>query len=185
MRGLASAFYVAMALALAPAACEARARITVDLSSQTMSVDSSSGSYSWPISSARDGYVTPRGTYGVQSLQTMHYSKKYHNSPMPHSIFFYGGYAIHGTYDQAHLGQPASHGCVRISPENAATLYSVVRAEGGSITIVGEPPSGAIERASIERAASDAPQPRRGRAARAAKPKDDSLLSIFGAIISR
>jgi hypothetical protein len=128
-----------MALIAAPAVCEARARITVDLSTQTMTVNGSNASYSWPISSARGGYVTPRGTYGVQSLQTMHYSKKYHNSPMPHSIFFHGGFAIHGTYDLANLGRPASHGCVRISPANAATLYALVRQEGATIHIVGSP----------------------------------------------
>ena len=134
---LASCLFVA-ALA-APSVCAARVQITVDLSTQTMNVNSAGGSYSWPISSARDGYVTPRGTYGVQSLQSMHYSKKYHNSPMPHSIFFDGGFAIHGTYDLAELGRPASHGCVRISPAHAATLYALVQAEGATIHIVGSP----------------------------------------------
>ncbi len=128
-----------MALIAAPAVCEARVQITIDLSTQTMRVNASNASYSWPISSARGGYVTPRGTYGVQSLQTMHYSKKYHNSPMPHSIFFHGGFAIHGTYDLANLGRPASHGCVRISPADAATLYALVRREGATIQIVGSP----------------------------------------------
>jgi hypothetical protein len=148
MRGDARALLFGLALAGAPHSCEAKAHITVDLSSQTMSVDSASGSYSWPISSAMDGYVTPRGHYGVQSLQPMHYSKKYHNSPMPHSIFFNGGFAIHGTYDLRHLGQPASHGCVRISPANAATLFSLVRQEGAIIEIVGDTPT--VARADIK-----------------------------------
>jgi len=60
---------------------------------------------------------------------------------MPHSIFFRGGYAIHGTYEVAHLGRPVSHGCVRLSPANAATLYALVKAEGATITISGAPPS--------------------------------------------
>jgi hypothetical protein len=131
---------VGSALVAIPLACEAKVQIRVDLSTQVMSVDSARGSYSWPISSARDGYVTPPGQYGVESLQTMHRSKKYHNSPMPHSIFFYGGYAIHGTYDLANLGRPASHGCVRISPANAATLFKLVQEEGGSIEITGQTP---------------------------------------------
>ena len=59
---------------------------------------------------------------------------------MPHSIFFHGGYAIHGTYETAALGRPASHGCVRISPAHAAKLYSLVRAEGATISISGSPP---------------------------------------------
>ena len=115
------------------------ALIQVDLSTQTMRVSSSQGDYVWPISSARAGFVTPRGTYGVQRLEAMHYSHKYHNSPMPHSIFFRGGYAIHGTYSTGSLGAPASHGCIRISPGNAAALYQIVRAEGARISITGSP----------------------------------------------
>ena len=123
-----------------PLSAQAEVRITVDLSSQQMEVRSDNGaSYSWPISSARAGYVTPNGVYSAVSLQTMHRSKKYHNSPMPHSIFFHGGYAIHGTYDLAELGRPASHGCVRISPAHAATLYALVQAEGATIHVVGSP----------------------------------------------
>ena len=150
MRGKWTTVFLGAALTIAPFACEARVHITVDLSSQTMSVQSASGSYSWPISSARDGYVTPRGHYGVQSLQPMHYSKKYHNSPMPHSIFFNGGFAIHGTYDLANLGRPASHGCVRISPAHAATLFSLVQDEGATIEIVGEAPAGNVRVAARE-----------------------------------
>jgi lipoprotein-anchoring transpeptidase ErfK/SrfK len=51
-------------------------------------------------------------------------------SPMPHSIFFMGGYAIHGTNYIKRLGTPASHGCVRLHPDNAATLFSLVKANG-------------------------------------------------------
>lgn len=39
---------------------------------------------------------------------------------MPHSIFFHGGYAIHGSYEINRLGGPASHGCIRLHPANAA-----------------------------------------------------------------
>ncbi len=128
-----------LTLGLLAAAGPARAaRIQVDLSSQTMQVSSASGDYVWPISSARAGFVTPRGSYGVQRLEAMHYSRKYHNSPMPHSIFFRGGYAIHGTYATGSLGYPASHGCIRIAPENAALLYEIVRAEGARISINGD-----------------------------------------------
>jgi L,D-transpeptidase catalytic domain len=121
---------------------EASVSINIDLSSQTMHVSSSSGSYSWPISTARWGYRTPRGVFHPQGLQLMHYSKKYHMSPMPHSIFFAGGYAIHGTYETGSLGRPASHGCVRLSPAHAAVLYRMVQAEGARITVSGSPPHG-------------------------------------------
>jgi hypothetical protein len=123
--------------ALSPAA-QALVHIHVDLSSQRMRVTSDSGrSYNWAISSARSGFYTPRGSYRPTSLQVMHRSRKYHNSPMPHSIFFAGGYAIHGTYETGSLGRPASHGCIRLSPGAAAKLFSIVKAEGASITITG------------------------------------------------
>jgi hypothetical protein len=125
---------------LAAGAAEARVQIAIDLSSQTMQVNSSQGSYSWPISSARSGYSTPPGSYAPQSLERMHYSHKYHMSPMPYSIFFHGGYAIHGTYEVADLGRPASHGCIRLSPTHAAALFAMVKAEGAAISISGTPP---------------------------------------------
>jgi hypothetical protein len=119
-------------------AAQAFVHIHVDLSSQRMRVTSDSGrSYNWAISSARSGFYTPRGSYRPTSLQVMHRSRKYHNSPMPHSIFFAGGYAIHGTYETGSLGRPASHGCIRLSPSAAAKLFSMVKAEGASITITG------------------------------------------------
>jgi lipoprotein-anchoring transpeptidase ErfK/SrfK len=105
-----------------------------------MHVTSGSGqSYNWAISSALSGFVTPRSSYRPTSLQVTHRSRKYHNSPMPHSIFFAGGYAIHGTYETRSLGRPASHGCIRLSPSAGATLFAMVKAEGASITIGGSP----------------------------------------------
>lgn len=109
--------------------------IQISLSSQTMRVKSSRGVFVWPVSTARPGYRTPRGTFSPKSMKRMHYSSKYDNSPMPHSIFFSGGYAIHGSYAIGTLGQPTSHGCVRLSPAHAAQLYDMVRSEGGHITI--------------------------------------------------
>ena len=89
----------------------------------------------WPVSTARKGYYTPTGTYYPYSLQKIHYSRKYDNAPMPHSIFFSGGYAIHATPHVGSLGHPASHGCVRLSPGHAATLYGLVREDMDNTTI--------------------------------------------------
>ncbi|MGB8104978.1 MAG: L,D-transpeptidase, partial [Pseudolabrys sp.] len=87
--------------------------------------------YDWPISTGRAGYSTPSGTYTATSMNEVWYSKEWDNAPMPHSIFFRkDGYAIHGSYEVKNLGRPASHGCVRISPENAATLYALVEKNG-------------------------------------------------------
>ena len=105
----------------------AQTDITISKSHQRMTVHSSEGSYSWPVSTARRGYYTPTGVFHPYSLQPMHYSRKYDNAPMPHSIFFSGGYAIHATPHVGNLGRPASHGCVRLAPGNAATLYGIVK----------------------------------------------------------
>ena len=45
---------------------------------------------------------------------------------MPYAVFFTGGYAVHATEAVARLGQPASHGCVRLALENAATFFELV-----------------------------------------------------------
>ena len=93
--------------------------------------------YNWRVSTARRGYITPPGIYHPQRLALRWYSSKYDNAPMPHSIFFYGGYAIHGTYEIGGLGHPVSHGCVRLDPANAAILYGLVERQGsGNTTIV-------------------------------------------------
>jgi lipoprotein-anchoring transpeptidase ErfK/SrfK len=107
----------------------------VDISKQTMTVvENGRVVYSWRVSTAARGYRTPVGTFRPTRMHKMWYSRKYDNSPMPHSIFFYGGYAIHGTNHIKSLGRPASHGCVRLHPSNARTLYNLVRAHGPSDT---------------------------------------------------
>ncbi|MGO9004993.1 MAG: L,D-transpeptidase [Beijerinckiaceae bacterium] len=136
---------------LSPA--QATVRIDINLTTQTMNVESASGSYTWRVSTARSGYVTPRGTFRPYSLQRMHYSRKYHMSPMPYSIFFARGYAIHGTYSVSQLGRPASHGCIRLLPANAATLYHLVQTEGAAISISGSPPQSHIAAAHHKTAA--------------------------------
>jgi lipoprotein-anchoring transpeptidase ErfK/SrfK len=117
---------------------EASVVVHIDRSSQRMEVTvDGMPRYNWRVSTARAGYITPPGVYHPQMLARTWYSKKYYNSPMPHSIFFYGGFAIHGTYEISHLGGPASHGCVRLDPGNAAILYGLVEREGmGATTIV-------------------------------------------------
>ncbi len=123
---------------VSPAA--AKVQIDINLSSETMHVQADNGQvYDWRVSSARRGYITPDGNYRPQSLQVMHYSHKYHNAPMPHAIFFRGGYAIHGGYSAASMGVPRSHGCVRLTDYHAAVLFALVRREGANIHIYGQP----------------------------------------------
>ena len=105
--------------------------VVIDISSQSMSVKVNGWPYGrWKVSTARSGYHTPRGTFRVQRTAMVYYSRKYDNSPMPNSVFFKGGYAIHGSYYVRSLGRPASHGCVRLHPSHAAKLYNLVQKYG-------------------------------------------------------
>jgi len=107
----------------------------VDISTQRMYVTVDGGAYAvWKVSTARRGYYTPRGSFRPQVLKRMHYSSKYENSPMPYSVFFHGGYAIHGTGYVRRLGTPASHGCIRLHTANAAALYSLIKQYGRGST---------------------------------------------------
>jgi lipoprotein-anchoring transpeptidase ErfK/SrfK len=103
----------------------------VDLSSQTMTViQNGKVAYRWPVSTARKGYVTPTGSWRAKRMHRMWHSRKYDMSPMPYSVFYHRGYAIHGTGAVSRLGRPASHGCVRLHTANAKTFYSLVRKHG-------------------------------------------------------
>ena len=128
------ALLVALLLLAGPASAEA-VRVIIDLSEQRMSV-SQHGAwlYSWPVSTARTGKRTPTGVFVPYLLKRKHYSTLYNNAPMPWSIFFHGNYAIHGTTEVHRLGAPASAGCVRLAPENARTLYGMIRRFGKSET---------------------------------------------------
>lgn len=109
----------------------ASVQIRVDISNQSMSVDVNGWPYGrWKVSTARDGYYTPRGAWRPFALRKVYFSRKYDNAPMPNSIFFYGGYAIHATGYVKNLGRPASHGCIRLHPNNARSLYSLVQKHG-------------------------------------------------------
>ena len=107
--------------------------------------------YHWPVSTGRAGYSTPSGTYTATSMNEIWYSKEWDNSPMPHSIFFIkDGHAIHGSYEVKNLGKPVSHGCVRISPENATTLYALVKQNGlenTQVVLTGVTPGGEFKSA--------------------------------------
>lgn len=140
MRFLTYGFVIVVALiGTAWSEASANVQVRISLASQRMNVSVGGAHYAtWAISTGRQGYGTPAGTYRPQSLHTMHYSRRYNMTPMPHSIFFYHGFAIHGTSEVRNLGRPASHGCIRLSPQNARTLFGLVSRHGmknTSITI--------------------------------------------------
>jgi lipoprotein-anchoring transpeptidase ErfK/SrfK len=105
--------------------------VNVDVEGQTMEVYVDGKlRHRWPVSTGRDGYDTPGGTYRPQRLEREWYSKQYDNAPMPNAVFFSGGYAIHGTTDVRRLGRTASHGCIRLHPRHAAALFDLVEDHG-------------------------------------------------------
>jgi hypothetical protein len=108
--------------------------------------------YQWPVSTGEAGYSTPSGTYTATSMNEIWYSKQWDNAPMPHSIFFMkDGHAIHASNDVRNLGSPASHGCVRLAPENAAALFALVAKNGmqnTQVVLTGTTPGGEFKIAS-------------------------------------
>jgi hypothetical protein len=130
--------------------------INIDKTKQQMTVFLDGvENYNWPVSTGKAGYSTPSGTFTATSMNEIWYSKEWDNAPMPHAIFFMkDGHAIHGSYEVKHLGKPASHGCVRISPQNAATLYSLVAKAGlknTQVVLAGDASSAGAKVASISK----------------------------------
>lgn len=118
----------------AAAPAQAALSVRVDIAAQRMQVTTSDGeAYNWTISSGRKGFRSPNGVYRPTRLEKNWYSRKY-GGAMPHAVFFRGGYAIHGTTAVGALGRPASHGCIRLHPANAAKLFALVKKHGAGQT---------------------------------------------------
>lgn len=111
--------------------------IQIDKPSQTMTVSvDGQVHYRWRVSTGATGYSTPTGTFKPFRMEVMHYSQEWDNAGMPHSIFFTTrGHAVHGS-NHPGLGTPVSHGCVRLTLSNAATLFQLVSAKGMADTTV-------------------------------------------------
>jgi lipoprotein-anchoring transpeptidase ErfK/SrfK len=112
--------------------------ITINKASQKMTVTvGGEKTYSWLVSTGAAGYTTPSGNFKPFRMEKSHFSKEWDDAPMPHSIFFTAeGHAIHGSPYTKRLGTRASHGCVRLAPDNAATLFALVQKTGMSNTRV-------------------------------------------------
>lgn len=120
---------------------------TVDKTTQEMTVFVDGvEEYRWPVSTGLPGYATPGGTFTASSMNEIWYSKQFDNAPMPHAVFFTKkGHAIHATKEVKKLGQPASHGCVRLSPNNAETFFNLVKEHGlerTEVVLTGSTPGG-------------------------------------------
>ena len=138
MKTFMAAAAACLLLQLIPATASAANLVAkVSLGSQTMTVtENGFVKYRWKVSTARRGYVTPTGAWSAKWLSLNHRSRKYDNAPMPYAVFFNGGYAVHATFDLKRLGRPASHGCVRLHPDNAAQFFSMAKQAGLSNTRV-------------------------------------------------
>jgi hypothetical protein len=111
--------------------------LNADLGAQRLIViENGKAKHTWPISSGRRGYATPTGTFHPQWASKMWHSRQYEWAPMPHAVFFHRGTAFHGTNATGLLGSPASHGCVRLAPGNAALLFKLVHKHGYASTKV-------------------------------------------------
>jgi len=106
--------------------------VTIDKSTQHMKVEvDNTLRWIWPISTGQLAHDTPSGRYTAFRMEADHFSKEWDDAPMPHSIFFSPtGHAIHGSLSTRRIGSPASHGCVRLEPANAARLYALVEQQG-------------------------------------------------------
>ncbi len=118
-------------MAVSASGASAKLRVAVDTDSQTMQVYVGGKlRHEWRVSTGRRGYETPSGNFRPQRLEKEWYSRKYDDAPMPHSVFFHGGYAVHATPHVKRLGRPASHGCIRLHPDNAEDFFELVKAFG-------------------------------------------------------
>jgi hypothetical protein len=127
-------------------AFRARIVVAIDKTAQQMAVFVDGVErYVWQVSTGTRGYDTPIGSYTARSMNEIWYSRQWDDAPMPHAIFFTKkGHAIHGTAETTKLGRPASHGCVRLAPDNARTLFALVKEIGlknTEIVLTGEIPS--------------------------------------------
>jgi L,D-transpeptidase-like protein len=127
-----TAFIVSVAVIVVAGTARAEILLKIDKSTQQMTVMRDGGvMYTWPVSTGRPGYATPSGSFKAFRMEEDHFSQEWDDAPMPHSIFFtQNGIAVHGTLEAKNLGRPVSHGCVRLSTRNPATLYAMVQADG-------------------------------------------------------
>lgn len=132
MRVLAGMTLAAILVAGQPVAAQSATLVArVDIATQTMTVvHRGKVRYRWKVSTARRGKVTPAGSWTAKWLSKNHRSSRYNNAPMPYAIFYNGNYAVHGTNQVGRLGSPASAGCIRLHPDNAAVLFRLAQREG-------------------------------------------------------
>ena len=137
MRSAAAVFCASIFMLVPASAMAERLVAKVDLSEQRMTIEIDGEMiYSWAVSTGKKDFETPVGYYNAQRKYKMWLSRTYDNAPMPFAVFFYQGYAVHGTNAVSRLGQMASHGCVRVTTKNAKIFYDLVDEVGLAETLV-------------------------------------------------
>jgi lipoprotein-anchoring transpeptidase ErfK/SrfK len=93
----------------------------------------------WPVSTGAPGHDTPNfDRHPNGRIYDQYTSSKFPGGNyqglgnMPYAVFIEGGFAIHGTAKSnwSKLGRKASHGCVRVHPDNGFTFNRLVRKYG-------------------------------------------------------
>jgi hypothetical protein len=129
MRGI--GILAAGALLFLAAPAKAEVQVTVSKSQQRLAIVVDGNEVArWPVSTGVRGHETPTGVFRPHDIERHWYSRQYSLTPMPWAVFFHRGYAVHATMESYNLGHPASHGCVRLRPDNASILFNLVRREG-------------------------------------------------------
>ncbi len=105
--------------------------IDVDISTQTLTAyEGDTAVFQRAISSGTWEYPTVTGqfriwlTYESQTMDGTLLGFDYYLEDVPYVMYFYGDYAIHGTFWHNNFGTPTSHGCVNMAREDAGWLYS-------------------------------------------------------------
>ena len=114
-----------------PAAARTYKWIDIDLSSQTLSAyQGSKRVWSTRVSTGTAKYPTVKGTFRVYTKLVSTRMRggtgkdRYDLPNVPHTMYFYGSYGIHGTYWHNNFGRPMSHGCVNLSRAAAKWLFN-------------------------------------------------------------
>lgn len=86
------------------------------------------------VSTGKPGKRTPSGTFSAKGKERMHYSRRYHNAPMPYSVHLGGHYFIHGFSSVPRY--PASRGCIRMPVDSARQFFGWIN-PGALVSIRG------------------------------------------------
>ena len=124
-------------------------RLAVDLSDGRLRMyEADTLVWQYPISVGKNGFETPVGDYRIRKMiwnpswtpPDSPWAQKYTpkkpgepGNPMKVVKIFFKEptYYIHGTSETGRLGEPASHGCIRMDPEHVAEVARYIMLHGG------------------------------------------------------